>query len=156
MLFDSGLVEKSHLDTKYKDREEKLDRHGFVHWHRVKGQNALGAIKRRFGSGVIAYTIRDSGWINTKHLQPVNGKWVQKGNEIRFWDVPEKITDTLVSRMINCLDCGFCTVECFPCRSFDRNTKMLKIEGCIQCGKCLRLKFCVGWRHRFFRRVILE
>jgi len=23
-------------------------------------------------------------------------------------------------RMINCLDCGFCVVECFRCRRFDR------------------------------------
>lgn len=156
LLFDSGLIEKSNLDPKYMEREEKLNRHGFVHWRRIKAQNVLGAIKRHFPSGVITYGIRENNWIDTKHLQPVNGKWLQKGNEIRFWDVPEKIADTLVNRMINCLDCGFCTVECFPCRIFDRKTKKLKIEGCIQCGKCLRLKFCMGWRHRFFRRLIME
>ena len=91
-----------------------------------------------------------------QNQQPVDGKWVRVGNEIRFWDVQEKIADILIKRMINCLDCGFCMVECFPCRQFDRTTKRLRIVGCIQCGKCLRLKFCMGWRHRFWRRVIVE
>jgi len=58
--------------------------------------------------------------------------------------------------MINCLDCGFCMVECFPCKRFDRQTKTLAVESSIQCGKCLQLKFCMGWRHRFWRRIIVE
>ena len=61
-----------------------------------------------------------------------------------------------VDLLINCLDCGFCVVECFPCRRFDRETKTLRIDGCIACGNCLRLKFCMGWRHRFWRRIIVE
>jgi len=107
-------------------------------------------------SGAISYTIRDLQWVDTKHLQPVNGRWVQSGNEVRFWNLPETTTDVLIKRMINCLDCGFCVVEGFACRQFDRATKRLRIEGCIQCGKCLRLKFCMGWRHRFWRRIIVD
>jgi len=76
--------------------------------------------------------------------------------QIRFWNVSERVADKLIKRMINCLDCGFCMVECFSYRQFDRATKSLRIEGCIRCGKCLRLKFCMGWRHRFWRRIILE
>ena len=84
------------------------------------------------------------------------GKWLLKGTELRFWDTQERVADGLVKRMINCLDCGFCVVECFSCRRFDRETKTLAIDGCIQCGKCLRLKFCMGWRRRFWRRIIVE
>jgi len=69
---------------------------------------------------------------------------------------PAQFADSLVKRMVNCLDCGFCVVECFSCRRFDRETKTLKINGCIACGKCLRLKFCMGWRHRFWRRIIVN
>jgi len=156
LLFDSGLIEKSNLAPEYKTREEKLERHGFIYWHRQKTQNVVGAVKCRLPSGALLYHIRESDWIATKHLRPVNGKWVRVGNEIRFWDVQEKNADTLIKRMINCLDCGFCMVKCFPCRKFDRTTKQLRITGCIQCGKCLRLKFCMGWRHRFWRRVIVE
>jgi len=156
LLFDSGLIKKSQLEAKYKDRFEKLNRHGFVHWRRMKAQNVIGAIKHRLATETIAYHIREDDWIETKHLRPVDGNWVQKGNEIRFWNVPERVSDTLIRRMINCLNCGFCVVECFPCRSFDRESKTLKIKGCIQCGKCLRLKFCMGWRHRFWRRVIIN
>jgi len=156
MLFKSGLVEKARLDAKYKTREEKLNRHGFVHWRRVKAQNVVGAIKRRLPSGGLVYHIRESDWIATKHLRPVDGRWARTGNELRFWNIDERIADTVVKRMINCLDCGYCMVECFPCRRFDRETKSLQIDGCIQCGKCLRLKFCMGWRHRFWRRVIVE
>lgn len=94
--------------------------------------------------------------VRTHLLRPVEGKWARVGNEIRFWDLPETITDGLIKRMINCLDCGFCTVECFPCRQFDRRGKTLRIEGCTHCGRCLSLKFCMGWRHRFWRRVIRE
>jgi hypothetical protein len=47
-------------------------------------------------------------------------------------------------------------VECFPCRRFDRRAKALRIDGCVHCGKCLRLNFCMGWRHRFWRRIIVE
>jgi ferredoxin len=156
LLFDSGLIEKSNLAPEYKTREEKLERHGFIYWRRQKTQNVVGAVKYRLPSGALLYHIRESNWIAPKHLQPVNGKWGRVGNEIRFWDVQEKIADILIKRMINCLDCGFCMVECFSCRQFDRTTKQLRIVGCIQCGKCLRLKFCMGWRHRFWRRVIVE
>jgi len=51
---------------------------------------------------------------------------------------------------------GCRVIECFPCRRFDRETKTLETDRCIQFGKCLRLKFCMGWRHRFRRRVIVE
>ena len=156
MLFDSGLIEKTQLDEKYKTREEKLDRHGFVHWNRIAEQNVVGAVRRRRANGVLCYRIRDPKWINTKHLRPVQGKWLLKGTELRFWETEEKVADGLVKRMINCLDCGFCVVECFPCRRFDRQTKTLRIDGCVGCGNCLRLKFCMGWRHRFRRRVIVE
>jgi hypothetical protein len=156
LLFDSGLIDKSSLASEYKSREEKLQRHGFVHWRRQKEQDVIGAIKYRLPSGVLVYHIRKSNWIATKHLKPVDGRWVRIDNEIRFWNVSERIADKLIKRMINCLDCGFCMVECFPCRQFDRATQTLRIKGCIQCGKCLRLKFCMGWRHRFWRRIILE
>lgn len=155
-LFKSGLIEKSNLASEYKTREEKLDRHGFVYWRRSKMQNIVGAIKRRHSSGILTYKIKSQEWIATKHLLPVQGHWIQAGDEIRFWDLSESICDTVIKRMINCLDCGFCTVECFSCRRFDRNEKKLRIDGCIRCGRCLRLKFCMGWRHRFWRRVIRE
>ena len=156
LLFDSELIEKSGLAPEYKTREEKLERHGFVHWHQQKTQDIIGAIKYRLSSGVLVYNIREPDWIATKHLKPLDGKWAKVGNEIRLWYVPERIADIVIKRMINCLDCGFCVVECFPCRRFDRVTKTLQIEGCIQCGRCLRLKFCMGWRHRFWRRIIVE
>lgn len=156
LLFDSGLIDKSNLAPEYKTREEKLQRHGFVYWRRQQEQNVIGAIKYRLSSEVLVYRIRKSNWIATKHLKPVDGRWARIGNEIRFWNVSERIADILIKRMINCLDCGFCMVECFPCRRFDRATKTLRIEGCIQCGRCLRLKFCMGWRHRFWRRIIVE
>jgi 3'-phosphoadenosine 5'-phosphosulfate sulfotransferase (PAPS reductase)/FAD synthetase len=156
MLFDSGLIGKGSLDAKHRSREEKLHRHGFVHWRRLKAQEAVGAVKRRLPQGAFAYRIRDPVWIATKHLIPVSGRWLQKGNEIRFWNVEEQVADTVIKRMLNCLDCGFCVVECFSGRRFDRRTKSLQIDGCIQCGRCLRLKFCMGWRHRFWRRIIVE
>jgi|GEM_PF-3324414 len=156
MLFESGLIEKARLDANYKSREEKLNKHGFVYWRRLKAQNVVGAVKRRLPSGGLAYHIRESDWIATKHLRPVDGKWARRGNEVRFWNIDERIADTVIKRMINCLDCGYCMVECFPCRRFDRETESLQISGCVQCGKCLRLKFCMGWRHRFRRRVIVE
>jgi len=127
-----------------------------VHWNRIAEQNVVGAVRRRKPDGVLCYRIRNPEWINTKHLQPVQGKWVQKGTELRFWDTKEQVADGLVKRMINCLDCGFCVVECFSSRRFDRETKTLEINGCIGCGKCLRLKFCMGWRHRFWRRIIVN
>ncbi len=156
LLFESGLIDKSNLAPQYKTRKEKLERHGFVYWRSHKAQEVIGAIKYRLPSSVLVYQIRKSEWIATKHLKSVEGRWARMDNEIRFWNVPEKIADILIKRMINCLDCGFCMVECFPCRQFDRATKSLRIEGCIQCGKCIRLKFCMGWRHRFWRRVIVE
>jgi ferredoxin len=156
MLFDSGLLDRAHLLPEHRTKEEKLGRHGFVHWNRIKAQNVVGAVKRRGRSGSLSYRIREAGWINTKHLQPVRGKWRIKGTEIRFWGLDEKKADTLVKRMINCLDCGFCVVECFRGRHFDRQSKTLRLDGCVQCGRCLRLTFCMGWRHRFWRRVIVE
>lgn len=156
LIFDSGLIEKLHQQEKFKTREEKLYRHGFVHWRRLKAQNVIGAIKQHLPSGSIAYQVKEPDWIDTKHLAPVQGKWTRKGNEIRFWEVPERIADTLIKRMINCLDCGFCILECFPYKRFDRETKSLKIEGCVQCGRCLSLRNCMGWRHRFWRRIIIE
>jgi 3'-phosphoadenosine 5'-phosphosulfate sulfotransferase (PAPS reductase)/FAD synthetase/NAD-dependent dihydropyrimidine dehydrogenase PreA subunit len=155
-LFDSGLIDKSNIAPEYKTRQEKLQRHGFIYWRRHKEQDIIGAVKYRLPSGGLVYHIRESKWIVAKHLKPLDGKWAKIGNEIRFWDVPEKTADTVIKRMINCLDCGFCMVECFPCRQFDQGTKTLRIESCIQCGKCLRLKFCMGWRHRFWRRVIVD
>lgn len=155
-LFDSGLIDKSNIAPEHKTKQEKLQRHGFIYWRRHKAQDVIGAIKYRLSSGVLVYHIRESDWIATKHLKPLDGKWAKVGNEIRFWDVSEKTADIVIKRMINCLDCGFCMVECFPCRQFDQVTKTLRIEGCIQCGECLRLKFCMGWRHRFWRRIIVE
>jgi hypothetical protein len=127
-----------------------------VHWNRIKAQNVAGAIKHRGRLGSLVYRIREASWIKTKRLQPVRGKWSVKGTEIRFWDLEEKKADALIKRMMNCLDCGFCVVECFRCRHFDRQSKALRIDGCVRCGRCLRLTFCMGWRHRFWRRVIVE
>jgi 3'-phosphoadenosine 5'-phosphosulfate sulfotransferase (PAPS reductase)/FAD synthetase len=156
MLFDSGLLDKARLLPEHKTRKEKLDRHGFVHWNRIQAQNVIGAVKRHGRSGSLVYRVRDASWINTKHLQPIRGKWSIHGTEIRFWNLDEKKADSLVKRMINCLDCGFCVVECFRGRHFDRQSKTLRIDGCVQCGRCLRLTFCMGWRHRFWRRTIVE
>ena len=156
LLFGSGLIDKAHLASKYTTREEKIDRHGFVHWRRTKLQNIAGAVKRRLPAGVLAYSIREANWISPKHLKPVAERWSRAGNELRLWNVPEKQADTLIKRMMNCLDCGFCVVECLPCRRFNRDTKTLQIDSCIRCGKCIRLRFCMGWRHRFWRRVIVE
>lgn len=156
LLFDSNLIHKSNVPLKYKTMEEKLNRHGFVYWRRQKTQDVIGAIKQKLSPHALIYYIRNSEWISTKHLKPVDGRWARINNEIRFWNVPQRIADTLIKRMINCLDCGFCMVECFSCRQFDKITKSLRIEGCIRCGKCLRLKFCMGWRHRFWRRIIVE
>lgn len=156
MLYGSGLIDKAGLQPKHKTKEEKLGRHGFVYWSRIRAQKVAGAAKRRLGSGGLSYRVRDPSWIDTKHLRPLRGKWARRGNEIRFWGTDEKTADTLIKRMMNCLDCGFCVLECFPCRHFDREKKALVIKGCTQCGKCLRLKHCMGWRHRFWRRVIVE
>ena len=156
LLFDSGLVQKTRLKGKHKTKAEKLDRHGFVHWRRQRAQNVVGAVKWRPASGVVAYRVRKEEWIQVKHLEPARGRWVRRGSDIRFWGIREKLADVLIRRMLNCLDCGFCVVECFPCRRFDRATKALQIDGCIQCGQCVKLKFCMGWRHRFWRRVIVE
>jgi 3'-phosphoadenosine 5'-phosphosulfate sulfotransferase (PAPS reductase)/FAD synthetase len=156
LLFDSGLLDKSSLLPEHKTKEEKLQRHGFVYWRRQKAQEVVGAIKRRLSPDILVYLIRNVDWIADKHLKPVDGKWARIGNEIRFWNIPEKFADILIKRMINCLDCGFCMVECFSCRQFDRATKSMRNEGCIQCGKCIKLKFCMGWRHRFWRRIIVD
>jgi 3'-phosphoadenosine 5'-phosphosulfate sulfotransferase (PAPS reductase)/FAD synthetase len=156
MLFESGLMQKCHGPEFHRTKEEKISRHGFIHWKRLRAQNTVGAVKRRLRDGALSYHIRNEAWIETKHLSPVDGRWVRRGNTVSFWNVYEEVADSLIKRMINCLDCGFCVVECFLCRRFDRETKTLRIEGCIQCGKCLGLKFCMGWRHRFWRRVIVE
>jgi len=156
MLFDSRLIEKAALRPEHRTREEKLDRHGFVHWNRIKAQNIVGAVRRRTRSGMLVYRIRKLDGIDTKHLEPLKGRWRLQGNEIRFWDVDVKESDAAVKRMLNCLDCGFCVVECFRCRRFDRVSKVLHIDGCVQCGQCLRVKFCMGWKHKFWRRIIVE
>lgn len=156
LLFDSGLIEKSNVPPEYRTAEEKLHRHGFVYWRRQKTQDVVGAIKEKLSTHTLVYHIRKSEWIDTKHLKPVDGNWARINNELRFWNVAEKKADTLIKRMINCLDCGFCMVECFSCRQFDKAAKSLRVEGCIRCGKCIRLKFCMGWRHRFWRRIIVE
>jgi len=156
MIFGSGLIDKIHQDEKYKTKEEKLYRHGYAHWHRIKTQNVIGAIRYRLPSGGLCYSIRNEDWINIKHLAPVSGKWIRKSNEIRFWNISERVADTLIKRMINCLDCGFCVVECFKVRGYDRANKSLSINNCTQCGKCLSLKHCMGWKHRFWRRIIVD
>ena len=156
LLFGSGLVERSSLMPKFKTREEKICNHGFVHWMRTKEQNKIGAVKYRLSGGGIVYVIRDESWIKIKHLIPVEGKWIRKGAQITFWNLPERITDCLIKRMINCLDCGFCVVECFHSRHFNRETRELKLTNCLKCGKCLSLEFCMGWKHRFWRRIIVE
>jgi hypothetical protein len=51
---------------------------------------------------ITIYRIRDPAWIAVKHLSPVGGRWVQKGNEIRFWNVEEQVADTVIKRMLNC------------------------------------------------------
>ena len=144
LLFDSGLIEKTSLEAKYKTKEEKLEKHGFVHWNRIREQNILGAIKSILPSGAIIYQIRNDEWINTKHLTPVDGNWVRKGNQFIFWNLSEMITDCLIKRMMNCLDCGFCTVQCFQARSFDWEKKCLQLTNCTKCGKCLNLNYCMG------------
>ena len=156
MIFDSGLIQKSGEADNYKSVEEKVYRNGFIHWKRLRSQDSVGAIKRRLRGGALAYHIRDESRINAKHLIPADGRWLRRGSEIRFWNMPERTADVLIKRMINCLDCGFCAIECFPCRIFDRSSKTLRIEGCHQCGECLNLKYCIGWRHRFWRQVIME
>jgi len=156
MLFASGLIKASRVPMEYRTPIEQVVKHGFMHWRRTNAQDIAGAVKRRLPSGVLAYRIREAEWIATKHLEPVKGRWARRENEIRFWEVPERKADAIIKRMINCLDCGFCLVQCFSCRRFDRTPKTLKIEECFQCGRCLSLKFCMGWRHRFWRRVIVE
>ena len=154
LLFDSGLVDKSCTEERFMSREEKLDRHGFVHWRRAPEQCSVAAVKRHLPSGAVQYVIRDKSLIDLKHLKPLQGRWLHDGNEIRFWDVREKSADTVMRRMLNCVNCGFCMVECFPCRRFDKKKRTLRIEACTECGKCLQLKFCMGWKHRFWRRDI--
>jgi len=153
LLFDSGLVVESESDP-YSNRPEKLHKHGFAHWHRKKAQDIVGAARRLLKGGALSYRIRDADWIAVKHLSPLAGRWLRKGHEIRFWNVLVRQADVMIKRMINCLDCGYCVVQCFSCRRFDRKAKKLTIEGCVHCGRCTNLKFCMGWRHRFWRRVI--
>lgn len=155
MLFDSGLLERTAVEDKYKTREEKLDRHGFVHWNRIKEQNIVGAIKQKIKGGV-CYHIREKSWIDTKHLLPVEGRWFRDGKKIIFQNIPEEQSDCLIKRMMNCLDCGFCIVQCFRSRSFNRESKSLELTGCVKCGQCINLKYCMGWKHRFWRRIIVE
>jgi ferredoxin len=154
LLFNSGLIDQIESDEKMLSKEEKLDRHGFVHWRRRKEQEQVGAVKTKQGSDSISYIIRNPEWIAEKHLEPLKGKWIRKGNEICFFDVAEEAADTVIKRMINCIDCGFCSMQCMQSRIFDRTQKRLEVRGCTQCGKCLSLKHCMGWQHRFWRRVI--
>ena len=46
MLFDSGLIEKSGLAKEHKTREEKLQKHGFAHWTRMREQDVPGSCRR--------------------------------------------------------------------------------------------------------------
>jgi len=89
-------------------------------------------------------------------LLPVEGRWKREGRKIIFWNVPEEKCDCLIKRMLNCLDCGFCMVQCFPARHFNRDKKKLELTNCMKCGQCINLKFCMGWKHRFWRRIIVE
>lgn len=156
LLFDSGLINKCNIEIKYKSKEEKLIKHGFIYWKHSKKQDTVSALKIKISKNVISYQIKDKELINVKHLKPLKGNWLINDNEIRFWNVPERVTDILIKRMINCLDCGFCVVECFLVRKYDRLNKSLIIGDCIKCGKCLTLKYCMGWKHRFWRRTISE
>ena len=156
MLFDSGLAQRVDGDGAYATKNEKLVRHGFIHWRRRKAQNTLGAVKYRHPSGMIRYVVRDQEWIDTKHLRPLRNRWLRKANELRFWGVSERVADAMMKRMLNCVNCGYCMVECFSSRRFNNHAKCLDIDGCVQCGRCLRVRFCMGWRHRFWRRVILD
>ena len=67
MLYGSGLIDKVHQKEEFKEKEEKLYRHGFSHWRGIKAQNIVGAIKYRLPSGGLCYSIRNKEWINTKH-----------------------------------------------------------------------------------------
>ena len=58
--------------------------------------------------------------------------------------------------MINCLDCGFCVVECSGGRRFDQRSKSLQIDGCVQCGRCLRLNILYGMATPILCRVVVE
>lgn len=155
-LFGSDLIEPSRVPKRYRTRQEQLGEHGFMHWRRSPRQDAVGAVKRRLRGDALSYTVREPRWIDAKHFRPVAGRWARVGNDIRFWDTPERQADAIMKRMLNCLDCGFCMVQCFSCRQFDRDAGELRIEGCLQCGKCLNLRYCMGWKHRFWRRVIVE
>ena len=146
MLFDSGLVDQVEHNEALKTKQEKLDRHGFVHWRRQKAQEKVGALKTRVESGVLSYRIREANWIDEKHLEPLKGRWFRNKDEIRFFGIEETIADSVIKRMINCLDCGFCAVQCFRCRVFNRAEKRLTVRGCTQCGGCLNLNHCMGWR----------
>lgn len=154
LLFRTGLIYKAGSCAKYKTRHEKLEKHGFAHWRRIPAQRRIGAVKRRFASGAVVYTFREAHRINTKHLAPLRGKCYCDDRELRFWDTPERHSDAVVRRMLNCVDCGFCMVECMSSRRFDREAKKLRIEGCTQCGKCLRVESCMGWKHRFWQEEI--
>jgi hypothetical protein len=154
MLFASGLLQKHHPNSEFANPQEKLDRHGFVYWRRVRSQDQVGAVKTRSSDGMTRYWIRDSEWIDEKHLAPAKGHWARKGNEIRFWNISESKADALIKRMINCLNCGFCVVQCFQHRRFNREKQRLDIVDCAGCGKCITLEHCMGWKHRFWRRTI--
>ena len=156
LLFDSNIIHKAKLYPEHKTIEEKFLRHGYNNWRRIKEQNVIGAVKIRKPSGLVIYKVKNPDWIDTQHLSAVVGKWLVKGDEVRFWDCDEKVTDILIKRMINCLNCGFCAVECLGHRRFDRTQKKLVVENCVQCGNCVRLNYCMGWQHRFWRRVIVK
>ena len=155
-LFESGLVNSDRVPAEYRTKEHQLMKHGFMHWRRLPRQDSAGAVKRRLKGGGFVYAVRNRENVDQKHMLPVAGNHAIIGNEIRFWNVPERVADSLPKRIMTCLDCGFCAVQCLPCRRFDQKTKRLQIEGCTQCGSCLNLKYCMGWRQRFWRRTIVE
>jgi len=53
--------------------------------------------------------------------QPPPQRLAGTGQHRRSWSTlgscaawrPERVADLLIKKMINCLDCGFCVVECF-------------------------------------------
>jgi 3'-phosphoadenosine 5'-phosphosulfate sulfotransferase (PAPS reductase)/FAD synthetase len=156
LLFSSGLIEKAKIAIMYKTREEKIGRHGFVHWQRMELQNIPTVLKKKYNENSVGYFFRDADLIDPKHLIPLNVKKVIGSNSIFFPKVDIRKSDVVIKRMINCLDCGFCVSQCYKARRFDANSRAIAIEECNRCGRCISLTYCMGWKHRFWRRTIVE